>query len=280
MVFSQHQALKEINLTLKSGNLIGLVGSNGAGKSTLMKLLATLSKPTEGIILLDGEDIVKKPDRMRKILGYLPQNVPTYPGLSANEFLLYMAAAKGINTKEAKKQIAALLEQFHLSEVGNRKLATFSGGMRQRVGLAATLLGDPMILIIDEPTTGLDPEERITLRNLLSELSEERIVLLSTHIVSDIEAVASQILLLRDGTLTFDGTPKELITKVTNHVWEYVNSDGTMPDETTIVSNLVQTTNGLRVREVSMEVPNKDAVHVMATLEDACLALLKGGVES
>jgi ABC-2 type transport system ATP-binding protein len=165
MRFGNKTALENVSLKLKSGSLIGLIGSNGAGKSTLMNLLATLRKPTAGDILINGKSILKNPNHLRKTLGYVPQSVPIYPELSASEFLFYIAAAKGIQSTYAKKQIPQLLEQFHLSDTGSRPLAAFSGGMRQRVGLSAALLGDPKVIIADEPSTGLDPEERVGLRN-------------------------------------------------------------------------------------------------------------------
>lgn len=277
MRFGNKTALENVSLDLEPGSLIGLIGPNGAGKSTLMNLLATLKKPTAGDILLDGESIIKKPNLMRKALGYLPQSVPVYPGLSASEFLFYMAAAKGIRKADAKKQIPQLLGQFHLADTGNRPLAAFSGGMRQRVGLCVALLGDPQIIIVDEPSTGLDPEERVGLRNLLSELSTERIVLLSTHIVSDIEAVAGQILLLRKGQLVFDGSPENLMQEAVGRVWEYTLPHGTLPPETAVISSLVQTAQGVRVREVAAHAPG-EAIPATATLEDACLAALKAGV--
>ncbi|MEQ5993584.1 ATP-binding cassette domain-containing protein [Enterococcus faecalis] len=277
MRFGDKTALENVSLELKSGNLIGLIGSNGAGKSTLINLLATLKKPTSGDIFLNGKSILKNPNSMRKILGYVPQNVPIYPELSASEFLFYMAAAKGIQRTDAKKQIPQLLEKFHLSDTGSRPLAAFSGGMRQRVGLSVALLGDPKVVIADEPSTGLDPEERVGLRNFLSELSTERIVLLSTHIVSDIEAVAGQILLLKKGNLVYNGSPEDLMTTVDGQVWEYTLPHGTLPPETAVISSLVQTAQGVCVREIAEHVP-KGGAAVVATLEDACLSALKVGV--
>lgn len=274
MCFGNKVVLKNVSLKLESGSLIGLMGPNGAGKSTLISLLATLKKPTQGDILIDGVSITKRPNYMRKILGYLPQSVPTYPGLSAKEFLLYVAAVKGIRTSDAKKQISQLLAQFHLSDTGNRQLANFSGGMRQRVGLSAALLGNPQIIIADEPSTGLDPEERITLRNLLSELSREKIVLLSTHVVSDIEAVAGKILLLKEGKLIFDGSPEKLIHSIDGQVWEYTLPQGTLPSERAAISNFVQTAEGIHVREINKVAPEK-AIATIATLEDAVVATLK-----
>ncbi|MFA7167525.1 MAG: ATP-binding cassette domain-containing protein [Sphaerochaetaceae bacterium] len=194
MQFGKMKALDQINCTFCSGGLIGLVGPNGAGKSTLLKILATLIKPTSGTVMLNGSDIVRNPKTMKSQLGYLPQNVAVYPNLSAAEFLSYMASMKKIPKVDAKRQIPELMGILHLFDTGNKRLSEFSGGMRQRVGIACTLLGHPKVLIVDEPTTGLDPQERITLRNCLSQVAKDRIVILSTHIISDIEAVASKAL--------------------------------------------------------------------------------------
>jgi ABC-type multidrug transport system ATPase subunit len=201
------RALSEFSLTIESGGVFGLVGPNGAGKSTLMKILATLVKPSSGGVLLDGTDILKKPGAMRRVLGYLPQDVSVYPNLTAFEFLSYIASLKGIKAGAAKRQINGLLEIFHLSEYGKRRLSDYSGGMRQRAGLACALLGDPRVIIADEPSVGLDPEERIGLRDLLCDLAKDRIVLLSTHIISDIELTASQLAVIQKGRLIFRGTP-------------------------------------------------------------------------
>ena len=190
--------LKDFSLELKNG-ILGLIGPNGAGKSTLMRILATISKPTEGIITLDGIDIVKHPDTVRRILGYLPQDFGVYPNLTAKEFLEYIAAIKGFSGKSTRTRIESLLEELNLTAVMNRPIGTYSGGMKQRIGIAQVLIGDPGLLILDEPTVGLDPEERIRFRNLLTELSGERIIILSSHIVSDIETMASEIAIVYQG---------------------------------------------------------------------------------
>jgi ABC-2 type transport system ATP-binding protein len=201
--------LQDFNLELKNG-IMGLIGPNGAGKSTLMRILATISRPTEGKITLDGIDIVKFPDAVRKILGYLPQDFGVYPNLTAMEFLEYIAAIKGFTGKSIKQRIEALLEELNLTAVRNRPIGTYSGGMKQRIGIAQVLLGDPKLLILDEPTVGLDPEERVRFRNLLSELSGERIVILSSHIVSDIETMAGNITIVFQGrVLEHNFTPEK-----------------------------------------------------------------------
>ena len=202
-------ALSDFSLEIMSGGVFGLVGPNGAGKSTLMKILATLIKPSNGICLLDDIDIAKKPDAMRHKLGYLPQDVAVYPNLTAPEFLGYIASLKSIKTSDAKRQIYDLLDIFNLVPFAKRKLSDYSGGMRQRIGISAALLGNLQVVIVDEPSVGLDPVERINLRNLLMDMAKDRIVLLSTHIISDIETTASQLALIQKGSLFFHGTPTE-----------------------------------------------------------------------
>ena len=220
--YKDKTALRNVNATLHSGQLIGLIGKNGAGKTTLLKLLSTILKPTSGRILLDGQDIVKSPNIMRSMVGYLPQEVSADPNLTVLEYLSYIASVKGIKKKDAEKQINSLLADFHLENAKGKRMGDCSGGMKQRAGIICALLGDPQIIIIDEPTTGLDPEERVAARNILSRLSRGRIVILSTHIVSDIEAVASRILLLQQGSLIFNDSPEELIARARGCVWEYM----------------------------------------------------------
>jgi ABC-type multidrug transport system ATPase subunit len=202
-------ALSDLSIEIESGGVFGLVGPNGAGKSTLMKILATLIKPSNGTCLLDDTDIGKNPDVMRRILGYLPQDVAVYPNLTAPEFLGYIASLKSIKSSDAKRQINDLLEIFNLAPYRKRRLSDYSGGMRQRVGISAALLGSPQVIIVDEPSVGLDPVERINLRNLLMDMAKDRIVLLSTHIISDIETTATQLALIQKGNLLFHGTPAE-----------------------------------------------------------------------
>lgn len=264
-------ALNSLNCKFESGELIGLVGSNGAGKSTFLNLLATLTKPTSGAIFLNGKNIVKHPEIMQKNIGYLPQNVAVYPNLNAVEFLGYIAALKGIKKSKANEQISHLLEVLHLANVGNRHLSDFSGGMKQRVGIACALIGNPQIIIVDEPTTGLDPEERIALRNILSELAYDKIVILSTHIITDIEAISNRIMILKNGNFLFNDTPELLMQKAKGHVWEYMVSDNKSLEKETGISSMIQTESGIKVRQVCEKIPMANAVLVNATLEDACL---------
>src|SRR6476661_3612708 len=212
-----HDALSNVSLRLERG-IVGLLGPNGAGKSTLMRILATLAKPTRGRVQWRGEDIASRPDPLRRTLGYLPQDFGIYPMLSAREFLAYLSAVKGISAKRAAARVDECLAQVGLADVADRRLGAFSGGMRQRVGIAQALLNDPQLLIVDEPTVGLDPEERLRFRNLLSELSGERIVILSTHIVSDVEAVATDIAILNHGLLLAHDSPESLLAAISGKV--------------------------------------------------------------
>lgn len=271
--YKDKTAIQNITAELYSGQLIGLIGKNGAGKTTLLKLLSTIMKPTSGRILLDNQDIVKNPNIMRNMIGYLPQDVFAYPNLTILEYLIYIASVKGMKKKEMETQINDLLSKFHLENAKNKRLDNCSGGMRQRVGIICALLNNPQIIIVDEPTTGLDPEERITVRNILSGLSKEKIVILSTHIVSDIEAVASRILMLQHGNLIFNDSPEELLAKVRGCVWEYTISS--LQGNMNGISNMVQTETGIHIRQVSREKPEKQAVSVNSTLEDACLFVLE-----
>ena len=203
------RALDGLSLDLRPG-ILGLLGPNGAGKSTLMRILATVARPTSGSAAWDGADIVKEPNRVREVLGYLPQDFGIYPHLNAVEFLEYLAAVRGVDARTARKRIDGLLEMVNLVEARKRPLGGYSGGMRQRIGIAQALLNEPKLLIVDEPTVGLDPEERVRFRELLGSMSGERIVILSTHIVSDVEAIASEIAIVAQGRLLARGTATEL----------------------------------------------------------------------
>ena len=270
--YGSKKALQEMNLTFTSG-VTGLLGSNGAGKSTLMRLMATIETPTEGTIFYNGKDIAKNPDMLRKELGYLPQDFGVYPNMTPVEFLEYMAAMKGLSKASARKRIDVLLEDLHLTEARKRKLGGFSGGMKQRVGIAQALLNDPSVLIVDEPTVGLDPEERIAFRNLLASLSEEKIILLSTHIVTDIEAIAPRIVLLNQGRLLADLPPEELIQKVEGMVWNCVIPAEKIEEfgEKYKISNAIQRSNGIHARVISKKQPTINAEAVAPDLEDSYL---------
>ncbi len=267
--------LREFSLSIDSG-ILGLLGPNGAGKSTLMRILATVTKPTEGEASWDGHDIARSPENVRRILGYLPQDFGIYPNLNAVEFLSYLAAARDLTGQSARRRIGQLLDLVNLGEARKRRLGSLSGGMKQRVGIAQALLNDPELLIVDEPTAGLDPEERIRFRNLLSELSVNRIVILSSHIVSDLEAAATSIAIINKGRLLVHATPEELLRSVVGKVWEVViaSSDLTDLKQTHIVGSTTRTIEGVRVRVVGKGAPAASAQQVTPTLEDAYLWLL------
>jgi ABC-2 type transport system ATP-binding protein len=268
-------ALRGVQLTLNPG-VLGLLGPNGAGKSTLMRILATITQPTAGRVLWNDSDIAHKPDALRQVLGYLPQDFGVYPNLNAVEFLEYLAAVKGLETKAARKRIAELLDLVNLTSAAKRPLGGYSGGMRQRVGIAQALLNDPELLIVDEPTAGLDPEERLRFRNLLSELSGERIVILSTHIVSDIEAVATSIAILAQGELLAHGTPEALLGALAGRVWEVVVSSANLPAlrRTHLVSSTAHRGDGVHARVVAGSAPTPASRPLEPSLEDAYLDAL------
>jgi ABC-2 type transport system ATP-binding protein len=264
--------LRDFSLRVNPG-VLGLLGPNGAGKSTLMRILSTITKPTQGTIRWNETDIVKSPDGLRNVLGYLPQDFGVYPNLNAVEFLEYLAAAKGLDGEVARNRIVELIQLVNLTEVRKRPLGGFSGGMKQRVGIAQALLNDPRLLIVDEPTGGLDPEERVRFRNLLSELSGERIVILSTHIVSDVEAVATEIAIIKLGQLVTHATPEELLRSVGGKVWEWTipSIELSTLKQKYIISNTMRRSDGVQVRVISPAAPNSNAHSVSPTLEDAYL---------
>lgn len=269
--------LREFSLELGPG-VLGLLGPNGAGKSTLMRILATITTPTEGRALWNGTDIARSPNELRAGLGYLPQDFGVYPNLNAVEFLEYMAAVKGLDAPAARRRIDELLSLVNLTEARKRPLGGYSGGMKQRIGIAQALLNDPQLLIVDEPTVGLDPEERVRFRNLLSDLGGERIVILSTHIVSDVEATATSIALIDQGRLLAFAAPEELLRRVEGKVWEWVIPSAELPAarEKWKISNAIRRADGVHARVVSEWPPVADARSVAPSLEDAYLAVLEG----
>jgi ABC-2 type transport system ATP-binding protein len=264
--------LQDFTISINAG-VIGLLGPNGAGKSTLMRILATITKPTQGTIAWNGVDIVKSPNTVRMVLGYLPQDFGVYPNLTAVEFLEYLAAAKGMEARATRTRIDELLQMVNLTEVRKRPLGGFSGGMKQRIGIAQALLNDPQLLIVDEPTGGLDPEERVRFRNLLSELSGERIVILSTHIVSDVEATATTIAIIKHGRLVLHGSPESMLKSVEGKVWEWVVLSTELPTlrKQYLISGTLRRSDGVRIRAITNESPTSNAVRAVPTLEDAYL---------
>jgi ABC-2 type transport system ATP-binding protein len=271
-------ALRNFSLELQPG-VLGLLGPNGAGKTTLMSILATITRATAGRVLWNGADIARQPDILRRVLGYLPQDFGVYPNLNAVEFLEYLAAVKGLDGPSARRRINELLELVNLTEARKRPLGGFSGGMRQRVGIAQALLNDPELLIVDEPTAGLDPEERVRFRNLLSELSGERIVILSTHIVSDVEATATDIALIAQGQLVVHASPEDLVAQVEGRVWEWIipSAELNAARQRYLISSTTRRADGVHVRVLGEEPPRgagSGAVPVTANLEDAYLYCL------
>ncbi|MHA1907301.1 MAG: ABC transporter ATP-binding protein [Candidatus Thorarchaeota archaeon] len=266
-------ALHEIDMDVGYG-ILGLLGPNGAGKSTLMRIIATITKPSMGTVLWNGTDIKEKPDSIRSVLGYLPQDFGVYPNLNADEFLRYMATIKGVESKAANERIENLLTFVDLLDSRRRPLGEYSGGMKQRIGIAQALLNDPMILIIDEPTVGLDPEGRTRFRNLLAELAGERIVILSTHIVSDIEATATDIVVINQGKLLTRSSPEDFLKIVDGRVWDWIVPSSELPmiKERYLLSGILRRKEGLHIRIVSEERPSDDAQQIASpTLEDAYL---------
>jgi len=274
---SDFWGLKDFSLDIRPG-ILGLLGPNGAGKSTFMRMLATITKPTTGTICWNDTDVVKSPDVLRDVLGYLPQDFGVYPNLNAVEFLEYMAAIKGLNAVSSKRRIDELLQVTNLVEAAKRPLGGYSGGMKQRVGIAQALLNDPQLLIVDEPTVGLDPEERVRFRNLLSDLSGERIVILSTHIVSDVESTATQIALVNKGQLLRTAAPEDLLKELENKVWEWIVRSEDLPTlkQKHIISGTIRRSDGVQVRVVSADKPDSDSHNISPNLEDAYLFFIGG----
>ena len=271
-LYGNTAALQQIDLTLRSG-VYGLLGPNGAGKTTLMRIMTDLLAPSTGRVLLDGQDIAVMGAAFRKKLGYLPQDFGVYPNFTAEQFLLYIARLKGLSKFEAKRQTDDLLHMVGLEDKKQKKLKGFSGGQRQRVGIAQALLGDPEILVLDEPTAGLDPEERIRFRGIISDLSQQKLVLLSTHIVSDLEAVANEIILLRKGVVLEMQKPASLLEQLNGQVWLV-----TVPaaDEAALTkqytcSNVMHTDGKSVIRLLSKSAPRPDAVPTAPNMEDLYL---------
>jgi ABC-2 type transport system ATP-binding protein len=272
--------LRSFTLDLRQG-VLGLLGPNGAGKSTLMRILATVTQATEGRVSWNGNghavDIAEHPDELRQVLGYLPQDFGVYPHLNAVEFLEYLAAIKGLDGRTARRRIDELLQVVNLVDAAKRPLGGFSGGMKRRVGIAQALLNDPQLLIVDEPTAGLDPEERVRFRGLIAELSGQRIVILSTHIVSDVEATATSIAIITQGHLIIHDLPEKLMQAVEGKVWMWMtNSEElTALKQKLLISSTARRSDGVHVRVVAEQKPNGDAQPVPATLEDAYLYLVR-----
>ena len=265
-------AINSLSLQIESG-ILGLLGPNGAGKSTLMRILATITKPSQGKVIWQGTDIVKSPDSLRSELGYLPQYFGVYDQISGIEFLSYIACLKGLEKNTSNQIIEELIDKLNLSHAADKPLSGYSGGMKQRIGIAQALLNNPKLLIIDEPTVGLDPQERSNFRQLLTELAGERIIILSTHIVSDVESIADKIAIMQSGCLIESDTPSTLQEKVANKCWQLsVNiSELKQIQHEHIVSHSIRKGDKVELAIVSDCCPDNRAKARASTLEDAYL---------
>jgi ABC-2 type transport system ATP-binding protein len=268
-------AVNDVTLSLRTG-VLALLGPNGAGKTTLMQMIATITKPTAGRILFDGIDNAREPDRLRRRLGYLPQDFGVYDGLTASQFLTYFAALKGIH---GRAKVAEMLELVNLHAVADRAVGGFSGGMKQRLGIAQALINDPALLIVDEPTAGLDPEERLRFRNILSDIGFDRLVIFSTHIVSDIESIATEIAVMKAGRLITTATPTNFLRAARGSVWEVTIPSERFDDvrKSLRIARSSRSSNGVLARIVHPQRPIDDAISVEPELEDAFLFALNFG---
>jgi ABC-type multidrug transport system ATPase subunit len=270
--YGRQWALRELSLAATPG-MLGLVGPNGAGKTTLMRMVATLLEPTEGTIRWNGQDLRTHGQALRQVLGYLPQEFGIYREFSGRQFLRYLAAMKALPTSIAHRRVDEVLEIVNLEQVADRKLPTYSGGMKQRIGIAQALLNDPELLIVDEPTAGLDPAERVRFRTLLASLTRDRVIILSTHIISDVEAVASRLMILQQGRVLADTTPEALLAATAGKVWSVTTDQATAMQlqATAQVSSMVNQMNGVTLRIVSATRPHAASVVVDPSLEEAYL---------
>jgi ABC-2 type transport system ATP-binding protein len=270
--YGSRWAVRDVTIELDSG-MVGLVGPNGAGKTTLMRMIATLMPPSTGKILWAGNDVRQRGRQTREVLGYLPQDFGVYPELSARAFLRYMAAMKQLQVEGARRRVDELLELVNLEADADRKLRTYSGGMKQRVGIAQALLNDPALLVVDEPTAGLDPEERVRFRTLLAGLTQDRLIILSTHIIGDVEAVASRLIVIREGRILVDTSPERLVAAAAGRVWSITTDAHTATRLQTgyPVSAMISHGALVTVRLVAASPPAAGAVAVEPNLEDAYL---------
>lgn len=269
-------AVDRITETLKCG-IYGLLGENGAGKTTLMRMLCGILSPSSGEIKLNGKEIIAMGEEYRELLGYLPQDFGYYPNFTAMEFMLYIASLKGLNERYARVRSKELLAMVGLEDKKKHKIKTFSGGMRQRLGIAQTLLNEPKILILDEPTAGLDPKERVRFRKLIANLGKDKIVILSTHIVSDVEAIADKLFIMKNGRVLLSGTVEELEKNILHKVWLYTGSEDEAVDIETeyLVANMHHHDGKTDYRIISESQPYPDAIEEQGTLEDLYLYYFK-----
>ena len=263
--YKHKNANENINLVLESG-VYGLLGPNGAGKSTLMKQIVTVTNPTSGKILYNGKDIKSLDDEYRAIVGYLPQDFDAYKNFKAKDFLMYMAALKGMDKETSKKRVDELLKLVGLSEVSNKLVSKFSGGMKRRVGIAQALLNNPKVLILDEPTAGLDPQERTRFRNLLSQIGRDTIVILSTHIISDIESVAKETIMIKDGKVLLQGTHREILKDMEGKVYSLDTNDENLVSEIQNKYKVVSINRGIEnisIRFISETKPSYEKIKLI-----------------
>ncbi|MBE4909183.1 ABC transporter ATP-binding protein [Bacillus luteolus] len=277
--FGNKTALDHINLEFTTG-VYGILGANGSGKTTLMRILASVIKPSSGQVFFNGQDAVIMDHQYRELIGYLPQHVGLYKNFTAEKFLKYVATLKGLSKGEAQEKVDEVLALVGLLDHRKGKVGKFSGGMKRRVGIAQALLNDPRILIVDEPTAGLDPKERIRFRNLISKISTNRIVLLSTHIVSDIEFIAKEILVLKDGRLIEKETPQKLLKGIEDKVWTAFVSEAEISNFQSKykVGNIARAQEKFQLRIISDSKPHVDAKNEVPNLEDLYLYYLDGEV--
>lgn len=273
---SGKKALQNITVHMDSPNLIGILGPNGSGKTTLMKLLIAGLIPTKGEILLDGKALLSQETRLKSMLGYLPQSFGLFDELTVWQFLDYMAALKGIKNR---LEIDKVIDLTSLTESSKVRIRNLSGGQRQRVGIAQALLGDPQFMLLDEPTVGLDPEERVKFRNIFSDMAQDKIVLLSTHIVEDVQSICNRVLIINDGLILFDGDPSELIEQTKGHVGVYLSKLGDSVPEGCQVVSKINIASGIQCRIDAKNLP-VFAESVEPTLEDAYLYRIEKGADN